>query len=97
MRYYLVIVEKNEKEKANLELKLRTKNYQNLFKKPKTSNNKDITHYICHHPFDEQEAANMREYFTHFYDMSETTKEKVFADLGLGDLPIEEGDINGTI
>lgn len=97
MKQYLTIIETKDLEQANNEARYRTKNIHNLFYAGKTTNGETITHYVSHHPFDEQEAANMREYFTHFYDMSKTTKEKVFADLGLTNLPIEEDDINGTI
>ena len=89
MQSYLTVIEAKDLEQSNIEAKIRTRNMHDLFYAPKTNDSKTPTHYISHHPFDEQEAANMRQYFTHFYDMSETTKEKVFADLGLSDLPIE--------
>lgn len=90
IKMYLTIIEAKDKDQANIEAKLRTKNMHDLFYVSKTTNGEAITHYISHHSFDKQEAGNMREYFTHFYDMSETTKEKVFADLGLSDLPTDD-------
>lgn len=93
MKQYLTVIQAKDLEQANIEAKLRTKNNHNLFYAKKTTDGETITHHISHHPFDDQEAANMREYFTHFYDMSKTTKEQVFADLGLGDLPIDDDDL----
>ena len=90
IKNYLTIIEAKDLEQANTEARYRTKNIHDLFYAGKTTNGETITHYVSHHPFDEQEAANMREHFTHFYDMSKTTKEKVFADLGLSDLPIDD-------
>ena len=96
MKQYLTIIKAEDLQKANTEARYRTRNIHDLFYAGKTTNGETITHYVSHHAFDDQEAANMREYFTHFYDMSETTKEQVFADLELSDLP-REGDIDGTI
>ena len=86
MKQYLTIIEAKDLEQANIEAKLRTKNNHNLFYATKTTDGETITHYVSHHPFDDQEAENMREYFKHFYDMSETTKEAVYKKLGLSDL-----------
>ena len=90
MKKYLTVIPLNQVKQANQYAKLHTANYHDLFYAQMTNNGKTPTHYISHHPFDKQEAENMRAYFTHFYDMSETTKEQVFADLGLTQLPIKE-------
>lgn len=90
MKQYLTIIEAKDLEQSNIQARLRTRNIHDLFYAPKTTDSKTITHYVSHHPFDKQEAANMREYFEHFYDMSETTKEAVYKKLGLSDLPIDD-------
>lgn len=90
IKTYLTIIESKDLEQANIESRFRTKNIHDLFYATKTINGETITHYISHHPFDNQEAANMQEYFTHFYDMSKTTKEAVYKKLGLSDLPIDD-------
>lgn len=89
MKQYLTIITANQLQQANIEARYRTRNIHDLFYATKTNDGETITHYVSHHPFDDQEAANMREYFEHFYDMSETTKEAVYKKLGLRDLPIE--------
>ena len=90
MKQYLTIIKAKDLDQANIEARYRTRNINDLFYAAKTTNGETITHYVSHHPFDDQEAANMREYFENFYDMSETTKESVYKKLGLSDLPIDD-------
>lgn len=90
MTKYLTIITADQLQQANIEARVRTSNYYDLFYASMTTDGETITHYVSHHPFNEQERQNMAEYFEHFYDMSQTTKEEVFATLGLSLLPIEE-------
>lgn len=87
MIQYLTIIKAENLSQANIEARLRTSNYYDLFYAPMTTDGETITHYVSHHPFNEQEAANMADYFEHFYDMTQTTKEDEFAKLGLSLLP----------
>jgi hypothetical protein len=89
MKQYLTIIKAEELAQSNIEARLRTSNYHDLFYSGMTTNGETITHYVSHHPFNEQEAKNMAAYFENFYDMTETTKEAEFAKLGLGLLPYE--------
>lgn len=87
---YLTVITAEQLQQANIEARLRTSNYYDLFYAGMTTDGETITNYVSHHPFGDKEAQNMAEYFQHFYDMSETTKEQVFATLGLTLLPIED-------
>ena len=90
MKQYLTIIKAEELAQSNIEARLRTANYHDLFYAPMTNDGETITHYVSHHSFNNQEATNMAAYFEHFYDMTQTTKEAEFAKLGLALLPIEE-------
>jgi hypothetical protein len=90
MKQYLTIIKAEDLAQSNIEARLRTSNYHDLFYAGMTTDGETITHYVSHHPFNEQEAANMADYFEHFYDMTQTTKEAEFAKLGLSLLPMEE-------
>jgi len=89
MKQYLTIIKAKELTQANIEARLRTSNYYDLFYAVMTTDGETITHYVSHHPFNEQEATNMAAYFENFYDMTQTTKEAEFAKLGLSLLPLE--------
>jgi hypothetical protein len=90
MKQYLTIIKAEDLAQANIEARYRTSNYRDLFYASMTNNNKDITHYVSHNPFNEQEAANMAAYFENFYDMTQTTIEAEFAKIGLTRLPYED-------
>lgn len=90
MKQYITIIPIHEVEEANTYVKLHTSNYHNLFYAQMTTNGETPTHYVSHHPFNKQEADNMKKHFEHFYDMSEITKEDVFEKLGLSNLISKE-------
>ena len=90
MKQYLTIIKAKELTQANIEARLRTSNYYDLFYAVMTTDGETITHYVSHHPFNEQEATNMAAYFENFYDMTQTTKEAEFAKLGLTRLLYED-------
>jgi hypothetical protein len=90
MKQYLTIIKAEDLAESNIEARYRTSNYHDLFYAGMTTDGETITHYVSHHPFNDQEAANMADYFEHFYDMTQTTKEAEFAKLELSLLPMEE-------
>ena len=90
MKQYLTIIKVEDLAQSNIEARVRTSNYHDLFYAGMTTDGETVTHYVSHHPFNEQEAANMADYFEHFYDMTQTTREAEFVKLGLALLPIEE-------
>jgi hypothetical protein len=90
IKQYLTVIPLSEVEQANQYAKIHTANYHDLFYVQMTDNGETPTHYVSHHPFDKTEAENMKAHFTHFYDMSETTKEAVFKKLGLEQLPQDD-------
>jgi hypothetical protein len=92
MKQYLTIIKAEDLAQANIEARVQTSNYYDLFYAPMTTDGETVTHYVSHHPFNDQEAANMADYFEHFYDMTQTTKKAEFAKLGLALLPIKESD-----
>ena len=89
-KQYLTVINKEQKEEANSFCKANTANTHDLFYAGRTTNGEDITHYISHHPFTEEDRVKMENQFEHFYDMDKITKEEVFNNLGLEKLPPED-------
>jgi len=89
MKQYLTIIKAEDLAQSNIEARLRTTNYHDLFYAVMTNDGETVTHYVSHHPFNEQEATNMADYFENFYDMTQTTKEAEFEKIGLALLQTE--------
>ena len=91
MKTYLIVIPKTIQSEVNNYCVQFADGGENTFTVPKTNDGINATHYVAHWNMNKAEQFAMKlKYNDYMYDMSETTKEKVFANLGLSDLPIDD-------